>query len=143
VVFLNPSQEFSGFTFMLMKGRLLGIIILAKMGLREFLMGRDFFEIKTGNVMSLTISLWYCFYKSFMNQNIESRFQQFAGELIDRGEYKVFDRNARLINRQKLIGLDSVADSGLVILNAQGDAILLTEEFEQELLRVLQLRYQK
>ena len=77
-----------------------------------------------------------------MNQNIESRFQQFAGELIAKGEYKVFDRNARLINRQKLIGLDSTADSGLVILNAQGDAILLTEEFERELLRVLKLRYQ-
>jgi hypothetical protein len=78
-----------------------------------------------------------------MNQNIESRFQKFAGDLIARGEYKIFDRNARLINRQKLIGLDSNADTGLVILNADGDAILLTEEFERELLRVLNLRYQK
>jgi hypothetical protein len=40
-------------------------------------------------------------------------------------------------------GLNSESDSGLLILNSEGEAIILTEEFEKELLRVFKLRYEK
>jgi len=76
-------------------------------------------------------------------KNLDDKFRKLAEERIQAGKYKIFDKNSRLIKRQKLWGLDSEVDSGLLILNAEGEAIILTEEFERELLRVFKLRYEK
>jgi hypothetical protein len=78
-----------------------------------------------------------------MDEKLEEKFRLLANERIVKGKYKIFDRNARLIKRHKFEGLNSESESALVILNGQGEAIVLTEEFERELLRVFKLRYEK
>lgn len=78
-----------------------------------------------------------------MDQKLEEKFRLLANERIVQGKYKIFDRNSRLIKRHKFEGLHSESESALVILNSQGEAIVLTEEFERELLRVFKLRYEK
>lgn len=58
---------------------------------------------------------------------------------------KIFDKNSRLIKRHKFPELiqsgRTMAETSLVVLNAEGDAIVLTEEFERELFRILKKRY--
>jgi hypothetical protein len=75
--------------------------------------------------------------------NLEERFRLLANERIVKRKYIVFDKDSRLIKRHKFEGLNSESDSGLVILNSQGAAVVLTEEFERELLRVFKIRYEK
>jgi hypothetical protein len=78
-----------------------------------------------------------------MDEKLEEKFRLLANERIVKRKYKIFDRNSRLIKRHKFDGLNSESESALVILNSKGEAIVLTEEFERELLRVFKLRYEK
>jgi hypothetical protein len=73
----------------------------------------------------------------------EEQFAKLGEERFAQGKYKIFDKNSRLIKRYKLFGLNSETESGLLILNGDGEAILLTEEFERNLLRVFKIRYEK
>lgn len=80
-----------------------------------------------------------------MDENLEKRFEQLADERIENKKYKIFDKNSRLIKRHKFPELiqsgRTMAETSLVVLNAEGDAIVLTEEFERELFRILKKRY--
>lgn len=82
-----------------------------------------------------------------MNQHLEDKFIKLAEERITSKKYKVFDISSRLVKRHKFPDLvttgRTMGETSLLILNSAGDAIVLTEEFERELLRVLKIRYEK
>lgn len=71
-----------------------------------------------------------------MDDKLEKRFEQLAENRISSKNYKVFDKNSRVVKRQRIND-----DLCLVILNAEGEAIVLTEEFEKELFRIATIRF--
>lgn len=81
-----------------------------------------------------------------MNELLEDKFIKLAEERIAAKKYKVFDKNSRLVKRQKFPDLiksgRTMSETSLVILNAEGETIVLTEEFERELFRILKFRYE-
>ena len=80
-----------------------------------------------------------------MDEKLEKRFEQLAENRIASRNYKLFDKNSRVIKRQRLAELKlsgkTENDLCLVIINAEGETIILTEEFERELFRIDKGRY--
>jgi hypothetical protein len=60
--------------------------------------------------------------------------------------YRVFNDRVRVVRRQKFAEFAekdlSYGENGLVIVNAEGDVIVLTEEFEKQLYHVGKQRFE-
>ena len=74
------------------------------------------------------------------NEKYEKQIRELAGNRITAGQYKVFDSKARIVGRERFPGLveqGTTADANcLVVVNSAGDTLVITAEFERELLNV-------
>ena len=62
----------------------------------------------------------------------EKQLRLLAENRIQSGQYKIFDHNARIITRKKIDGRNC-----LVIINGEGETVVITPEFEIVLRNVL------
>ena len=75
------------------------------------------------------------------DQKYEDHIQQLADLRLKNKNYKIFDYHARVIKREKF-EINGMEESCLVIINAVGDCMVLTEDFERMLYTVNKQRFE-
>ncbi len=80
-----------------------------------------------------------------MNEKYDQSYEdhiKILGELrLEHKNFKVFDHRSRVIKR-KNINIDGIEESCLVIINAAGDCIVITESFERDLYWISKKRFE-
>jgi hypothetical protein len=75
------------------------------------------------------------------DQKYEDRIVLLAAERVKNGKYKIFDYQARVITRERFPEFvdrgQSDNESCLVIINKEGETIVITQEFEHILRNAL------
>ena len=75
--------------------------------------------------------------KEKYNQKYEDQIRKLAADRFDKKNFRVFDHNARIIKR---VNISELVDQGktahpncLVIVNGEGETIVITQEFERDM----------
>lgn len=75
--------------------------------------------------------------KEKYNEKYEAQIQDLAGNRLKSKNFKIFDYNARIIKRQnfpELVEQGKTAHQNcLVIINGEGETLVITQEFERSL----------
>ena len=78
------------------------------------------------------------------NPKYESQIKDLANNRLRTKTYKVFDYNARIVKRIKMIELKEQgrtdSEQCLIIVNKDGDTMAITQEFEKVLFNALKNR---
>ena len=74
------------------------------------------------------------------NEKYEHQIKEMAESRIKSGSIKVFDHNARIVKRERfpeLVKQGKTEDENcLIIINQDGECVVLTQEFERALMNV-------
>ena len=81
------------------------------------------------------------------DEHLEDQFEKLAEERLAEMKYKVFDKDARIIKRDKFydLKLENRTDDEncLVIISKEGETIVLTTEIEQQIYAIYKMRHGK